>query len=473
MQSTGNGTPNFASPNLADARTQGGAAEPQSTRQPGAAALFKSLSMASNGPVDARLPRLNLRSVSMPENSDGTLSISRYGPKPEMGSIGVTHRGPPPKRPYEAPPSVPEVPPRTELAIELVLPAFSLDPAAVASAQAAGTDLSAAALRRASRGLGVDQSALRLFEMREVAHGAQLAEDADHVAVAIIGSSAVTSSKSRWLRFLVTISCATRLPYDASAASHCDVRARPHVTITPCFARAGFSLSALEETMQENKRLSNSAAQSASQQSVRQGPAARYALLTHWVCALLEPLLVINNCRCVNGRRVCSGGHAEACEGPESGTGQGPARRTGGAGPGAKPAGAVPVPRGGCGISTVSVSWQLQVATRADRVRVRIRHHVFLVAGEQAGGSALLWRRQQLQRSEDLRQQGQRALGELKLEFDELTHDIAEGGLDDSPAKPKTAEAPSLPHGTRDAKPSTIETIAAAQWVLDLGQHRP
>ena len=195
VQSTGNGTPNLASPNLAspnvaDGRTQGGAAEPQSAQKPGAAAICKSLSTASNGPVDARLPRLNLRSVSMPENSDSTLSISRYGPKPETDSIGVTHRGPPPKRPYEVPPSVPEAPARTELVIQLVSPAFSLDPAAVASLQAAGTDLSAAALQRASTGLGVDRSALRLFEMREVPPGAPLAEDADHVAVAIIGSSA-------------------------------------------------------------------------------------------------------------------------------------------------------------------------------------------------------------------------------------------------------------------------------------------
>ena len=194
LQSTGNGTPTLASPNLADARTQGGAAEPRTAQQPGAAALFKSLSIASNGQVDARLPRLNLRSVSLPENSDGTLSISRYGPKAEADSIGVTHRGPPPKRPYEVPPSVPEVPPRTELVIELVSPAFSLDSGAIASAQAAGADLSAAALQRASAGLGVDRSALRLFEMRELPHGAQLADDADHVAVSIIGSSAATNS---------------------------------------------------------------------------------------------------------------------------------------------------------------------------------------------------------------------------------------------------------------------------------------
>ena len=211
MQSAANGMPTLPSPNLADARTQGGAAEPRSAQQPGAAALFKSLSIASNGPADARLPRLNLRSVSMPENSDSTLSISRYGPKPETGSVGVTHRGPPPKWPYELPPSVPEVPSRTQLVIELVSPAFTLDPAAMASAQAAGTDLSAAALQRASAGLGVDRSALRLFEMREVPPGTQLAEDADHVAVAIIGSSAATTSIMQTCQLLCANRRATRV----------------------------------------------------------------------------------------------------------------------------------------------------------------------------------------------------------------------------------------------------------------------
>ena len=188
-QTAANGTPNLALPDLADGRTQGGAAEPHST-QPGAAALFKSLSIASNGSGTARLPRLNLRSVSMPENSDSTLSISRYGPKPETDVVGATHRGPPPKRPYDVPPAVPEVPLRTELVIELVSPAFSLDAATIASAQEAAIDLSAAALQRASTGLGVDRSALRLFELREVQPGAQLAEDAERVAVAIVGSSA-------------------------------------------------------------------------------------------------------------------------------------------------------------------------------------------------------------------------------------------------------------------------------------------
>ena len=201
MQSAGNGTPNLASPNLADERTQGGAAEQQSV-QPGSAALFKSLSIASNGSSNARLPRLNLRSVSMPENNDSTLSISRYGPKPEADGVGVTHRGPPPKRPYDVPPSVPEVPLRTELVIELVSPAFSLDPAALASAKEASLDLSAAAFQRASTGLGVDESALRLFELREVPPGAQLAEDVERVAVAIVGSSA--SIPTRRMRRLLS-----------------------------------------------------------------------------------------------------------------------------------------------------------------------------------------------------------------------------------------------------------------------------
>ena len=229
MQTTGNGTPTSPSPNLADARTQGGAAEPRSVQRPGAAALFKSLSIAGNGPVDGRLPRLNLRSVSMPENSDSTLSISRYGPKPETGADGVTHRGPPPKRPYELPPSVPEVPSRTQLVIELVSPAFTLDPAAIASAQAAGTDLSAAALQRASTGLGVDRSALRLFEMREVPRGSQLAEDADRVAVAIIGSSAATNPPPDASRTVCT------LPHHLNGA-FCHARVVHSAIRTPAFA---------------------------------------------------------------------------------------------------------------------------------------------------------------------------------------------------------------------------------------------
>ena len=61
--------------------------------------------------------------------------------------------------------------------------------------------------------------------------------------------------------------------------------------------------------------------------------------------------------------------------------------------------------------------------------------------------------RQQLQRSEDLRQQGQRALGELKQEFDELTHDIAEGALDDSPAKPRPGAAVAEARGKAETGP--------------------
>jgi len=256
---TSNGSPTLPSPNIADARTQGGAAEPRSAQQPGTAALFRSLSTASNGP----LPRLNLRSVSVPENSESTLSISRYGPKPETGLLGVTHRGPPPKRPYEVPPSVPEVPSRTQLVIELVSPAFTLEPAAIAAAQAAGTELSAAALQRASTGLGVDRSALRLFEMREVPAGTQLADDVDRVAVAIIGSSAAIT-----LPYNVSAT-ACRLPRTRAAASllcqngvmlQSPARGVSHTMYCAC---AGFSLSALEETMQESKRLSNTAAQSA------------------------------------------------------------------------------------------------------------------------------------------------------------------------------------------------------------------
>jgi len=232
---TSNGSPTLPSPNIADARTQGGAAEPRSAQQPGTAALFRSLSTASNGP----LPRLNLRSVSLPENSESTLSISRYGPKPETGLLGVTHRGPPPKRPYEVPPSVPEVPSRTQLVIELVSPAFTLEPAAIAAAQAAGTDLSAAALQRASTGLGVDRSALRLFEMREVPAGAQLADDADRVAVAIIGSSAAATSPCDGLTQLLHANCrATRAaaPLPCQNGATLQVCA-PSACVTPCNAR--------------------------------------------------------------------------------------------------------------------------------------------------------------------------------------------------------------------------------------------
>jgi hypothetical protein len=64
----------------------------------------------------------------------------------------------------------------------------------VAGAKETAVDLSAAALQRASAGLGVDKSALRLFELREVPPGAQLAEDVERVAVAIVGSSASSPS---------------------------------------------------------------------------------------------------------------------------------------------------------------------------------------------------------------------------------------------------------------------------------------
>ncbi len=75
-------------------------------------------------------------------------------------------------------------------------------------------------------------------------------------------------------------------------------------------------------------------------------------------------------------------------------------------------------------------------------------------------------RRQQLQWSEELRQQGQRALGELKQEFEELTSDIAEGGLDDSPIKPQATAGPAVPSG------AATSTVIRARSMVSIATHK-
>ena len=164
------------------------------------------------------------------------------------------------------------------------------------------------------------------------------------MAVAIIGSSAATTSIMQTCQLLL---CKLAAPHELQEVCLCHKvitcrRPRVHPFTPVTRACAGFSLSALEETMQESKRLSNSAAQSAllaccmafSMLSSRccTGPAK--------ACGVeVGCMQQMSGVACV-GRRIRAGGHAEAGEGPEPGAGQSTARRPGGAGEGADPAGA-------------------------------------------------------------------------------------------------------------------------------------
>lgn len=61
--------------------------------------------------------------------------------------------------------------------------------------------------------------------------------------------------------------------------------------------------------------------------------------------------------------------------------------------------------------------------------------------------------RQQLQKAEELRQQGQRSLGELKEEFEELTRDLVESTADSPPQPSRQPEYLPMAQGNSKASP--------------------
>ena len=94
-------------------------------------------------------------------------------------------------------------------------------------------------------GLGVPTSALRLFEVREVASGAELSEGTQRIAVALPDSSALRQSADN----------AVNLEWHAELRTVCLQPDALRPVILRPVSCAGLSLGAIEDTMSENKRL--------------------------------------------------------------------------------------------------------------------------------------------------------------------------------------------------------------------------
>ena len=174
---------------------QNGAAEQISTGK----SVVKHPFLSLKGSIP--LPRLELNTAKAQVAVAGALLTSNGGSEHAaerpLTSRGVkcTQAAYGVARPWGDPPGEPQsVPPASAgLTIELISPAFSLDADTLAEAASTESGPVEAAFRRASAGLGVHSSALKLYELWEVAPGAGFSPGVRRLAVSVTGSRASPS----------------------------------------------------------------------------------------------------------------------------------------------------------------------------------------------------------------------------------------------------------------------------------------